>query len=115
MTKPQVILDDNGNPAFAVIPWRMYKRLTAVGTDTDLSDEELHDSAKYADEESFPIDMADRLLAGESAVKAYRGSSWNDPETTSPRRPVSMQSIFRRSKEADVPAQLGHWPTLLKP
>ena len=72
MTKPQVILDDRGNPAFAVIPWRMYKRLTAVGTDADLSDEELYYSAKFADEESFPIEMADRLLAGESAIKAYR-------------------------------------------
>ena len=72
MTKPQVILDDRGNPAFAVIPWQMYKHLTAVGTDADLNDEELYDSAKITDEESFPIDMADRLLAAESAVKAYR-------------------------------------------
>ena len=46
--------------------------MTAVDTDADLSNEELYDSAKFADEESFPIDMADPLLAGESAVKAYR-------------------------------------------
>ena len=72
MTKPQVILDENGSPAFAIIPWRMYKRLTAVGTDAHLNDEELYDSAKFADEESFPIELAYHLLAGESAVKTYR-------------------------------------------
>ena len=86
MTKPQVILDENGSPAFAIIPWRMYKRLTAVGTDAHLNDEELYDSAKFADEESFPIELADHLLAGESAVKDISCSSWIDPETTSPRR-----------------------------
>ncbi len=50
----------------------MYKRLTAVGTDANLSNEDLYDSTKFADEEFFPIDVVDRLLAGESAVKTYR-------------------------------------------
>lgn len=72
MTKPQIILDDKGNPAFAVIPWQLYKRSILFDPDLDLSDEELYDSAKLADEESFPIDVADRLLAGENAVKVFR-------------------------------------------
>ena len=29
MNKPQVILDDTGRPAFVVIPWRDYERLTS--------------------------------------------------------------------------------------
>ncbi len=72
MTEPQVIFDDKGQPAFAVIPWRLYKRLSKYYSDIELSDEELYDSAKLADEESFPIDVVDRLLAGENGVKVYR-------------------------------------------
>ena len=71
MAKPQVILDDSGNPAFAVIPWREYERL-AAGSEADLSDEELYDRARAEGGEAFPIDVADRLLAGENAVRVYR-------------------------------------------
>ena len=72
LAKTQVILDEKGQPAYAVIPWHLYKRLSEFHSDLHLSDEELYDSAKSADEESFPIDVADRLLAGENAVKVYR-------------------------------------------
>lgn len=41
MTDPQVILDEGGNPAFAVIPWREYERLAAGDGEASLSDEEL--------------------------------------------------------------------------
>ena len=64
MTKPQVILDDGGKPAFAVIPWREYARLTMMDAEAGLSDEELYDHAKSVGGESFPIEVADRLLAG---------------------------------------------------
>ena len=37
-----------------------------------LSNEELYDRAKSRNEESFPIDVVDRLLAGENAVKVHR-------------------------------------------
>ena len=40
--------------------------------DVSLCDEEIHDSAKRSEEESFPIEVANRLLAGESAVKVFR-------------------------------------------
>ena len=72
MTKTQVILDENGQPAFAVIPWQLYKRFDVFDLDLELSDEELYDNAKSVDEQSFPIDVVDRLLAGENAVKVYR-------------------------------------------
>ena len=72
MTKPQVILDDGGKPVFAVIPWREYTRLAMMDTDAGLTDEELYDHAKTVGEESFPIEVTDRLLAGEKAVRVYR-------------------------------------------
>ncbi len=72
MIKPQIILDDGGRPAFAVIPWREYERLATVGAEAGLSDEEMYDRAKAEGGESFPIEVADRLLAGENAVKVYR-------------------------------------------
>ena len=72
MIKPQVILDDGGNPAFAVIPWREYERLTTTDDEADLSDEALYDRARAEGDEAFPVDVADRLLAGENAVRVYR-------------------------------------------
>ena len=72
MAKPQVILDDGGNPAFAIIPWEEYRRWSEENAEAELSDEELYDQAMAAGEEFFPIEVADRLLAGENAVKVYR-------------------------------------------
>ena len=72
MTKPQVILDDGGEPAFAVIPWREYVRLEMLDAGAGLTDEQLYDQAKSVGGESFPVEVADRLLAGEKAVRVYR-------------------------------------------
>lgn len=72
MTKPQIILDGGGGPAFAVLPWEDYERLVSEDPGACLSDEELYDRVKSRNEESFPIAVADRLLAGENAVKVYR-------------------------------------------
>ncbi len=72
MTEPQIILDNRGNPVFAVIPWREYQYLTAGSADTMQTDEELYDEAKSAGDEAFPIEVADRLLAGENPIKVYR-------------------------------------------
>ena len=72
MDKPQVILDDTGRPAFAVIPWHEYEHLVDAGADTFASDEELYDRAKTEGSESFPIAVADRLLDGENPVRVYR-------------------------------------------
>lgn len=72
MTKPQIILDERGNPAFAVIPWREFNQLTKADTEFDISDEDLYDQARIENEESFPIEVLDRLLTGENAIRVYR-------------------------------------------
>ena len=111
MTKPQVILDEKGQPAYAVIPWRRYKRLSELNSDLDLSDEELYDRSKSADEESFPIDVADRLLLAKTRsrftvfIAEKHRNSWH-------RRLESIQPIFHKSKQADVPDQPRHWLNL---
>ena len=53
MTKPQIIIDDGGKPAFAVIPWQEYTRLAMMDADAGLTDEELYDQAKSVGGESF--------------------------------------------------------------
>jgi mRNA interferase RelE/StbE len=37
-----------------------------------LSDEELYDAAKAAGREHFPIEVVDRLMAGENPLKVFR-------------------------------------------
>ena len=72
MNKAQVIFDDAGRPAFAVIPWRDYERLSSGDAEAFMSDEDLYDRAKEEGGESFPADVVDRLLAGENPIRAYR-------------------------------------------
>ena len=72
MTKPQVILDERGNPAFAVIPWREFNQLANAYTEVRMSDEKLYDQAKIDNEESFPIKVLDRLQTGDNAIRVYR-------------------------------------------
>ncbi len=73
MAGPQVIRDDAGRPAFAVIRWQDYQRLTGGEVaDDDLADEALYDRAVEEHEESFPIALVDRILAGENPIRVYR-------------------------------------------
>ena len=72
MAKPQVILDDEGNPAFAVLSWEEYGRLVSKGSGAHPGGAGPGGRAESRDGESFPVDVADRLLAGENAVKVYR-------------------------------------------
>ena len=72
MNKPQVILDDIGQPAFAVIPWRDYERFTSEDAEAILSDEEHYDRATANPGESFPIEVVDQLLAGQNPIRVYR-------------------------------------------
>jgi len=72
MNKPQVILDEKGKPAYAVIPWGEYKQLASMGDEGAMTDEELYDLAKSAGSESFPATVVGRLLAGEHPVRVYR-------------------------------------------
>ena len=72
MTRPQIIHDTAGRPAFAVIPWHDYERLTGVEIEAAASDEDLYDRAMAEGGESFPIRVVDQLLAGENPVRVYR-------------------------------------------
>ncbi len=72
MNKRQVIFDGSGQPAFAVIPWREYEHLAGEDAEALLSDEALYDLAEAANEESFPLDVVKRLLAGENPIRVYR-------------------------------------------
>ena len=71
MDRPQVIVDAAGQPAFAVIPWEDYERLTGEA-DALLTDEQLYDRAKSEGGESFPVEVLDRLLDGQNPVRVYR-------------------------------------------
>jgi len=66
----QIIRDAGGNPAFAVLPIAEYERLL------DAADEALSvrafDAYKAARPETFPEEVAERLLAGEQPVKVFR-------------------------------------------
>ena len=84
MANPQVIVDAAGRPAFAVIPWRDYQRLTSghVPND-DLSDEALFDRAVAENEEAYPISVVDRIIAGESPIRVISRTPQNDAEGSS--------------------------------
>ncbi len=72
MNQPQIIFDAKGNPAFAVVSWEEYERLTRIDSEASLSDGELYDLAREGSEESFPAEVVDRLLSGQNPVKVYR-------------------------------------------
>ena len=72
MNKPQIIFDSSGRPAFAVIEWSDFQRLTEEDADAWFSNEGIYDRAMAEGGESFPIEVADRLVGGESPVKTYR-------------------------------------------
>ena len=72
MNQPQVIFDAAGQPAFAVIPWRDYERMTKEDAEGLLSDAELYDQATAEGGESFPVEVVDRLLAGQNPIRVYR-------------------------------------------
>jgi len=72
MTKPQIIRGKDGKPAFAIVPWEEYARMAPSEAEAHLTDEDLYDRAKAANDEFLPVEVVDRLLAGESPVKVLR-------------------------------------------
>lgn len=72
MSKPQIILGPDGEPAFAVLPWDEYKRLDPFVDESLLTDEELYDRAKAEGGEYFPMEVVDRILNGENKIKVFR-------------------------------------------
>jgi DNA-binding XRE family transcriptional regulator len=74
MVSPQVIKED-GKPAFAVIPWTEWLRLSRLAGLAEKSDEDLFRegmASLAAGEETYPMELVDRLLADENAVKVFR-------------------------------------------
>lgn len=70
--RTQILYDEAGKPAFAVIPWTLYSRM-AEKAETLLSDEELYDLAKAAPREpGVPQMVMRRLIDGENPLKVYR-------------------------------------------
>ena len=105
MNEPQVILDNVGQPAFAVIPWRDYARLTSERAEALLSDEHLYDTAKSEEEESFPIEVADRLLAGENPIGVYRNHRNMTQQELAAASRHQHRLTSRRSKREGAPVR----------
>ena len=57
MINPQIILDERGNPEFAVIPWQKINQLAEAYSEIKISDDDLYDQARIEHEESFPTEV----------------------------------------------------------
>jgi ribosome-binding protein aMBF1 (putative translation factor) len=66
----QIITNEAGQPAFAVLPYAEYERLAARAESADEVRE--FDEAVAADEEAFPADVVRRLIDGDAPIKVYR-------------------------------------------
>ncbi len=68
------ILEHEGKPAFALMPIEEYERLvTALEDAHDAATiEEFYRRLVSGEEETFPAEVADRLLAGEHPVRVLR-------------------------------------------
>jgi len=68
------ILEANGKPAFAVLPYDEYKALLEVAEDADDVAALARFAKRYAKgaEETVPAAVVDRLLAGESPLRVWR-------------------------------------------
>lgn len=72
------ILEHDGRPAFAIMPVEEYNRLLEALEDAHdaAAIESFYNRLVAGEEETFPADVVDGLLAGENPVKmlrAYRG------------------------------------------
>ncbi|MBK3734043.1 helix-turn-helix domain-containing protein [Azospirillum argentinense] len=66
----QIIRDGNGNPAFAVLPIAEYERLLEAADEATAT--RAFDVYKATQPETFPDEVAERLLGGEHPVKVFR-------------------------------------------
>lgn len=68
------ILEKNGKPAFAVLPYEEYKALLEVAEDADDVAALVRFAKRYArgEEEIVPAEILDRLLAGEAPLRVWR-------------------------------------------
>jgi DNA-binding XRE family transcriptional regulator len=64
-----VIRDAAGEPLYALVPWSDYERMTAAGDETAF----LIAAAEAArGDETFPAEVANRIIDGEPALKVLR-------------------------------------------
>ena len=68
------IIEKDGRPEWAVIPYSEYEKLVEAPEDAeDIRDiEEFHEGLQSGKEELVPSDIVDRLLDGENQVKVWR-------------------------------------------
>jgi len=68
------ILERDGRPAFVVLPIEEYERLIDALEDAHdaVTIEEFHRRLISGEEETLPIEVADRILAGENPVRVLR-------------------------------------------
>jgi DNA-binding XRE family transcriptional regulator len=66
----QIIRDQNGNPAFAVLPINEYERLLEVADEA--ASIRAFDAYKTTQPDTFPDEVANRLLNGEHPIKVFR-------------------------------------------
>jgi DNA-binding XRE family transcriptional regulator len=68
------ILEANGKPAFAVLPYAEYKALRELAEDADDAAALVRFAKRYSkgEEETIPVAVVDRLLAGESPLRVWR-------------------------------------------
>ncbi|ADK85945.1 transcriptional regulator, XRE family [Desulfarculus baarsii DSM 2075] len=68
------ILEHEGRPAFALMPIEEYERLVAALEDAHdaATIEEFYRRLVSGEEETFPAEVVDRLLAGEHPVRVLR-------------------------------------------
>lgn len=63
------IIEQNGQPAFAVVPMEEWTALL-----TRLEDlQDIADAKSAREEETFPVEFINRLTSGESPLKVWRG------------------------------------------
>ena len=73
-SKPQIITDDAGAPAFAVLPWSEYEALVAAAEDAEDGAAVLGVRARLASgaETLIPAEVVEALDAGENPVRVFR-------------------------------------------
>ena len=73
-SKPQIITDDAGAPAFAVLPWPEYEALVAAAEDAEDRAAVLGVRARLASgaETLIPAEVVEALDAGDNPVRVFR-------------------------------------------
>ncbi len=68
------ILERDGRPAFVVMPFEEYQELLQALEDAHDAAliEEFHRRLVSGEEETFPIELVDRILSGENPIRVFR-------------------------------------------